>query len=203
MKIKVVPTGPIRANCYVVFDEKTNEAAVIDPGSFDTQVKNAVKGLDVKYIICTHGHFDHILGAGELKEQTNAKLLIHRDDEECLTESKANLLDDMFFGKEINLKADRLLKDGDEITFGDITLKVLHTPGHSRGSITLLCEKERLLFTGDTLFASGTGRTDFYGSNPTDMRKSVLRLMELDGDYRVLPGHDIDTYLSDERKYYV
>ena len=203
MKVKVIPTGPIRANCYVVFDEKTCEAAVIDPGSFDCEVKNAINGLTVKYIILTHGHFDHILGAGDLKENTGALLLIHELDEECLTKSSANLLGDFSFGKEINLKADRLIKDGDKITFGDITLKVIHTPGHSKGSITLVCEEEKVLFTGDTLFAGGIGRTDFYGSNPTDMRKSVMKLMSLEGDYHVYPGHDIDTLLSVERKYYV
>ena len=203
MKIKVVPTGPIRANCYIVYDEKSLETAVIDPGSFDYYVQSAIEGLNVRYIICTHGHFDHILGVGEMKEKTGAEILIHKDDEECLTQSRANLIGDMYFGKEINLKADRLLKDGDEIKFGNIVLKVMHTPGHSRGSIVLINEEERVIFTGDTLFAGGTGRTDFYGSNPTDMRKSVLKIMNLDGDYHILPGHDGDSYLSDERKYYI
>ena len=203
MKIKVIPTGPIYANCYIVYDEKTKEAAVIDPGSFDKEVEQATDPLDVKYIICTHGHYDHILGVGEMKKKTGAKLLIHKDDEECLTESRANLIGEMFFGRKINLKADRLLADGDEIRFGDTVLKVMHTPGHSRGSIILIDEKERILFTGDTLFAGGTGRTDFYGSNPSDMRKSIVKIMNLDGDYRVLPGHDTDTLLSVERKYYL
>lgn len=203
MKIKVVPTGPIRANCYIVYDEKTNDAAVIDPGSFDCFVQSAIEGLNVKYIICTHGHFDHILGAGKMIEKTGAALLIHRADEKCLTSSQDNLLGDFHTKREINLKADRLLEDGDEICFGDIVLKVMHTPGHSRGSIVLINEKERVIFTGDTLFAGGTGRTDFYGSNPTDMRKSILKIMSLDGDYHILPGHDIDTNLSDERVYYI
>ncbi|MBO4339500.1 MAG: MBL fold metallo-hydrolase [Clostridia bacterium] len=203
MKIKTIPTGPIRANCYVVYDEKTGDAAVIDPGSFDYYVQSATDGLNVKYIICTHGHFDHILGAGEIKDKTGAKLLIHRLDEECFKSSRANLIGDFYFDKEINLEADRLLEDGDEIAFGDIVLKVMHTPGHSKGSIILIDEKERVIFTGDTLFAGGTGRTDFYGSNPTDMRKSILKIMELDGEYHILPGHDTDTFLSEERKYYV
>lgn len=202
MKIKVIPTGPIMANCYVVYDENSLDAAVIDPGSFDKNVQSAIEGLNVKYIICTHGHFDHILGVGELKEKTGAELLIHKDDEECLTESKANLIGDMFFSKEISLKADRLLSDGDEINFGDITLKVLHTPGHSRGSIVLIDEKDRILFTGDTLFAGGVGRTDFYGSDIKMMRESIKKIMALSGDYHILPGHDCDCYLSDERKYY-
>jgi glyoxylase-like metal-dependent hydrolase (beta-lactamase superfamily II) len=187
----------------VVYDEKTLDTAVIDPGSFDKEVQLAIEGLNVKYIICTHGHFDHILGAGEMKEKTGAQLLIHKDDEECLTESRANLIGDMYSDKEINLKADRLLSDGDEISLGDIVLKVMHTPGHSRGSITLINEKEHVLFTGDTLFANGVGRTDFYGSNPSDMIKSVFKIMKLEGNYHILPGHDCDAFLDDERKYYL
>ena len=201
MKIKVIPTGPIMANCYVVYDENTLDAAVIDAGSFDSRVQSAVSGLNVKYIICTHGHFDHILGVKELQKKTGAKLLIHGDDEPCLTSSKANLSDGMY-GGEINLKADRLLSDGDTVSFGDITLKVMHTPGHSRGSIVLVDENNRILFTGDTLFAGGVGRTDFYGSDISDMRDSIKKIMSLTGDYHILPGHDTDSCLSDERKYY-
>ncbi len=203
MKIRVVPTGPIKANCYIVFDEKSLEGAVIDPGSFDSLVQSAIDGLKIKYIICTHGHFDHILGVGEMQKATGAKLLIHKDDEECLTESRANLIDEEYFGRKIILKADRLLSDGYEIRFGDITLEVIHTPGHSRGSIVLADKKNRILFTGDTLFAGGTGRTDFYGSDINKMRQSVKRLLSLEGDYHILPGHDSDTFLSDERKYYL
>lgn len=202
MKIKVIPTGPIMANCYVVYDEKSLEGAVIDAGSFDNNVQSAIEGLKIKYIICTHGHYDHILGVGELKKQTGADLLIHKDDEPCLTESRSNLIGEMYPGREINLKADRLLSDGDEISFGDITLKVMHTPGHSRGSIVLIDEKNRILFTGDTLFALGIGRTDFFGSDIEKMRQSIKRIMSLKGNYHILPGHDTDCFLSDERKYY-
>jgi len=202
MKVKIIPTGPILANCYVVFDENSHEAAVIDPGSFDSSVRHAVKGLNVKYIICTHGHYDHILGAGDMIKETGAKLLIHTLDEECLSEAKANLIGEMYPGKTISLKADRLLEDGDKIEFGGITLEVMHTPGHSRGSITLINRENRLLFTGDTLFSQGVGRTDFYGSEPDKMLQSIKKIMSLEGNYHILPGHNEDCFLDDERMYY-
>ena len=200
MKIKTVPTGPIMANCYVVYDEN-GKAAVIDPGSFDSEVREAVSGLEVEYILLTHGHFDHILGAGELQQATGAKILIHALDRECLTDGKANLLPQFSDTGSINLTADRLLEEGDVISFGDILLRVLHTPGHSRGSVCFLNENEQLIFTGDTLFAQGFGRTDFYGSNPADMVSSLERLADLQGNYRVLPGHGPATSLNAERKY--
>ena len=201
MKVITVPTGPIMANCYILYDENTLEAAVIDPGSFDREVKKAVEGLNVRYILLTHGHFDHILGAGDLQKATGAEILIHRLDEECLTSSQANLGSAFAGTGEICLKADRLLDEGDRISFGNTELTVMHTPGHSRGSVVFLNEKERSLFTGDTLFAGGFGRTDFYRSNPADMKMSLRRLMSLEGNYRVFPGHDRATFLDDERDF--
>jgi glyoxylase-like metal-dependent hydrolase (beta-lactamase superfamily II) len=151
--------------------------------------------------LLTHGHFDHILGAGELQQATGAKILIHALDRECLTDGKANLLPQFSDTGSINLTADRLLEEGDVISFGDILLRVLHTPGHSRGSVCFISESEQLIFTGDTLFAQGFGRTDFYGSNPADMVSSLERLADLQGNYRVLPGHGPATSLNAERKY--
>lgn len=201
MKIKVIPTGPIMANCYVLQDGNSPEAAVIDPGSFDKEVRDAVEGLNVRYILLTHGHFDHILGAADLQKATGAEVLINSLDEECLTNERANLGPNFLTEEKINLKADRLLEEGDTVSFGSIELTVLHTPGHSRGSVVFLNESERLLFTGDTLFAGGFGRTDFYGSDPADMKKSLERLMNLEGDYLVYPGHDRATTLENERAF--
>lgn len=170
-KIKNLVIGPLLTNCYLVYSGK--EAAVIDPGGEvdDILLLLNKKKLKLKYIINTHSHPDHTFGNKLLKNKTKAKILIHRAEEEY-----------------IKFKPDKFLEDNEEIKIGDAVLKVLHTPGHTKGSICLL--GNNFIFTGDTLFKDGIGRTDLVGSSASKMRNSLKKLSTVLGSGMfVYPGH--------------
>ncbi|MCR5151193.1 MAG: MBL fold metallo-hydrolase [Clostridiales bacterium] len=189
-------------NTYVVFDEESCSAAVIDPGLYDENLKKAINenSLNVEKIILTHGHFDHILGVSGLKEATGACVYIHPLDAEMLRSSEKSLLDLFGIGvKQIPVDYDKKLCDGDTVSVGDSAFSVLHTPGHTRGSCCFVNEKDKVIFSGDTLFCRTVGRTDFSGGSAEDMMHSIKRLISLPGDYRVFTGHNIPTTLESER----
>lgn len=167
MKIKCLKVGELATNCYLLFSEK--ETAVIDPGGNAADILQEIKGSKVKYIILTHHHFDHVLAAEEIKERTKAKILIHRTGE--------NLLD---------FKADEFL--GEEVKIGNVVLTVIHTPGHTKDSVCLL--NPDFIFTGDTLFKDGYGRTDLPTGSPQDMEVSLQKLSKIiEPGMTVYPGH--------------
>ena len=198
MNVYTLPTGAFAANCYVLCTG--TEAAVIDPGACSTALLKLLddNGLHVTQILLTHGHADHITGAPALRERTGAPISIHQLDAPC-TDGGWSLADECGY-PPVHFKADRLLQDGDTIAVGDDTLTVLHTPGHSPGGVCFLHEKDRLLFTGDTLFCLTAGRTDFPGGDTATLMQSLCRLRNLDGDWRVYPGHERATTLEAERK---
>jgi len=148
-------------NCYIILDEDTHETIVIDPGAEVEAVINMLMTLDskLKYIVLTHCHGDHISGATRLKEMYEAKVLIHRDDEIGLRDGEINLSDYIGLG-EITVEADSRVDDGDVIHIGELEFRVIHTPGHTRGGISIYCEEERMLFSGDTMFRGSWGRID-------------------------------------------
>jgi len=198
--IKTLEVGPIMANCYILGCEDTKEAVVIDPGDEADRILMtlAQDKLTVKYIINTHGHFDHVGGNKELKEATNAKLMIHADDEPMLSELSLHAA---AFGLAVENSppADIKLSDNDEIKFGNITLKVIHTPGHSEGGICLLTDK--VLIAGDTLFAGSIGRTDLPGGDYDTLISSIkTKLLVLDEDTIVYTGHGPETTIGREKK---
>lgn len=197
MNVTLIPAGIYGVNCYLVSDPETREAVVIDPGGNVSDILAAAEGLRVTAIINTHGHFDHIGGDAELRTATGAPLLIHGDDAELLTDARLNYSQTVGTRVE-DLVADRLLRGGDEVTFGNEALTVIHTPGHTRGCICLLAETD--LFTGDTLFAGSVGRTDLYGGDPTALRASLCELLPLPDDLRVHPGHGPETTLGQEKR---
>jgi len=192
-------------NCYIIFDEKTKEAIVIDPGG---EVDKIAKMLDilkakVKYIYLTHCHGDHIGGVNELKKRYGGKILIHRIDSEGLNNPEINLCEYIGLGR-IELDVDSRIDDNDLIHVGETELQVIHTPGHTKGSTSLYCEKEKMLFSGDTLFRGTWGRTDLPTSSLEDIMNSITkRLLVLPDDTIVYPGHGKATMIKEEKPIYL
>ncbi|HHC24967.1 MAG TPA: MBL fold metallo-hydrolase [Desulfobacterales bacterium] len=200
MIIKTLAVGPIVANCYILGCEETKEAVVVDPGDETGKIllSLADSALKVKYIINTHGHFDHVGGNKKMKDATGADILIHPLDApmlDTLSASAANwglLADD-------SPPPDRTVEDGDEISFGNITLKVIHTPGHTPGGVSF--HTNGYVFVGDTLFESSIGRTDFPGGNLETLISSIKnKLFALDDDVQVFTGHGSTTTIGREKR---
>ena len=193
-------------NCYIVEDEQTKEAMVIDPGGEPEKIIEMLNtlGIDnIKYIYLTHCHGDHFGGILELKEKKGGKVLIHRDDAEGLYNIGISLT--YYIGMEdITLEADSRVDEGDLIHIGNIEFKVIHTPGHTKGGTCLYCEKEKLLFSGDTLFRGTWGRTDLPTSNFADIINSITnKLAILPDDTIVYPGHGRTTRIKEEEPIYL
>jgi len=203
MIVKALAVGGFLTNCYVACCEQTKEAIVVDPG-FDEGLEaerlfKLISGsvLTVKLIVNTHGHPDHTCGNGIVKDRFPVPILIHEYDAHMLGKTGRRTATQFGF-ENTSPPADRLLRDGDLITFGKVTLKIIHTPGHSRGSISLLGEKE--IFTGDTLFAGSIGRVDFPESSEADMSSSLKSLAHLPDQLVVYPGHGPTTMLGEEKR---
>lgn len=200
MILEILTVGALETNCYILGDEKTKQAVIIDPGGDFEIIEEHLKKLKLKvqYIILTHGHVDHIGALGELKKATQAEILIHSKDSAMLYDPNQNL--SIFSGdKIIPIKADKLLEEGDIIQCGGIKLEVLHTPGHTPGGISLLTDK--MIFTGDSLFCGSIGRTDFPGSSFQKLIKSIKdKLLSKDDDFIIYPGHGPSSTIGEERK---
>lgn len=201
MTYKCLSQGMFGSNCFIIW--QNNEGIIIDPGNDAGAIMKVVEenALKIKYIVLTHGHIDHICSLEEVREKTGAAVLIHEKDAGKLEDSLANgsLL---IFGEQNKFTpADRLLKDGDIIEAGDIKFEVIHTPGHTSGSICIKYGKD--IFTGDTLFRMGRGRTDLVDGNEETIIDSIKkRLMTLDSDTVVHPGHNDDTTIGAEKRFY-
>ena len=192
----------IFSNCYLLVDEESGEAAIVDPAWYGEVVKNALDGenITLKYVLLTHGHFDHIFGVYGLQTERGAKVVIHSKDAGHLLDPKKSLAEGNFPEKQYPVIADILIKDGDVLKLGNEEIKVMSTPGHTEGSVCYILEKDRVIISGDTLFCMTAGRTGFPGGSDEKMIESLKRLIALDGDYRVLPGHNRETTLESERK---
>ncbi len=199
MEVKVLSKGIFDSNTYIIYDN--GECAIIDSGVKTENVINFVKAnsLDVRYIILTHGHIDHIFYASELKEATGAELCIHEDEESLYSDPSQNGAQLFGLTSTRPTAPDRLLKHGDKLPLGNTTIKIIHTPGHSLGCICILCENN--LFSGDTLFASSVGRTDLIGGSWQQLKESIEnRLYTLNDDTKVYPGHGWSTTIGFERE---
>jgi glyoxylase-like metal-dependent hydrolase (beta-lactamase superfamily II) len=202
MTVTRIQSNEMGSNSYILLDGESGEGAVIDVGSFSPELQTAIaqSGIkQLKYILLTHGHFDHILGVHDLKEKyPDARIAIHREDAVSLYDPEESLASTSSVVQK-PAKADIILEDGDEISIGKNVLRVMHTPGHTMGSVCYILEPEHMIFSGDTLFCRTVGRTDLRGGNWSDLLASLERLMSLEGDYEVFPGHNRQTSLAVER----
>lgn len=201
MMIKLFHTGPLAVNSYVVTDEKTKKTFIVDPGGHNTDMVNYIKenGLQVEFIILTHGHGDHIGGVPALrKDFPAAKLVIGIHDKEMLEDPELNM-SGMMYVQPLSLAADRYVTDGETLQMGELELKFFHTPGHTPGGICILAENA--VFSGDTLFEQSIGRTDFPGSSYQAIVKSIReKLFVLPDETAVYPGHMGPTTIGFEKE---
>ncbi|MDP4151921.1 MAG: MBL fold metallo-hydrolase [Bacillota bacterium] len=200
MKLVSMVSGPISTNTYIIIDEKSNDCAVIDPAIRNREIYNFLDKhpeLKIKYIIATHGHFDHVTQIEELKEKYGGEVVIHRADLPWLVcDYNARYARHTAAAKP--LSADMLLDGGETLFVGDIKLIFIHTPGHTPGGMCIQCEN--CLFSGDTLFLNDVGRTDLEGGDETALHHSVKEVIgSINEDLKVYPGHGDPTTLSHEK----
>ena len=196
MKVLSAMVGPIMTNCYLLCDEVAKVCAVIDPGDEPERIEAlmATTGCTPVMILLTHGHFDHCTGvAGLLEKWPDLPVYIHEAD---VTDGVGG---ELTF-RRLDEKNQRYWHEGDTLTVGSLTLRVMETPGHSRGSVCLLVEGQGVIFSGDTLFRGNCGRCDFPGGDYRAMLRSLARLGRLEGQYQVYPGHEEATDMDYERK---
>ena len=201
MKIIHLPVAPYYTNAYFYYDENNLDAALIDPGGSAGKLMDIAREnkLKIKYILLTHGHFDHIAAVNELKQSSGALILAFEGEDELLKNSNMNL-SDIGMGKNLVITADKLLKDGDFIEVGAGKLSVIHTPGHTSGGVCYYDEKNGILFSGDTLFKGTTGRYDLPTSDGEALFASIKnKLFTLPDAVKVLPGHEASTTIGFEK----
>jgi glyoxylase-like metal-dependent hydrolase (beta-lactamase superfamily II) len=196
MIIERIIVGPLETNCYILADEKTKDAVIIDPGGDYSRIQKRIEKLGLKplCVINTHGHGDHI-GANE---KFDLPIWAHKLDADFLTDPDKNL-SGAFFAHICSPPADRLLEGGEKIKAGSLKLEIIHTPGHTPGGICVKCGKA--LFTGDTLFYQSIGRTDIPMADTNDLLRSIkTKLMVLDDDIFIYPGHGPESTIGEERR---
>lgn len=205
MQIKQFVVGDVATNCYLVYDEKTLEGAIVDPGDNADRLIREIESakIELKYILLTHAHFDHILAVGAIKRATGAQVVVSRKDE-YLFDASASLSPFGAYGRDLMNRfdfpgADIWMTEELALEFGGMKLKFHSTPGHTPGSHVIQLD-DSILFTGDTLFCQSCGRTDLPGGSWPVMLQSLKKLYNLPGDYQVLPGHEGLSTLERERK---
>ena len=194
IKINSYTVGVVQTNCYLVVDTETNTGLIIDPGGKSSKLEEDLQNLDsVEYILLTHGHFDHTLKTAEYQALTNAKIVMGANEKEFAHNQDLNL-----YRKGIDVfTPDILANDGDFLKFGSTQIKIISTPGHTKGSVCYIINSN--IFSGDTLFNRGVGRTDFITGDNIALKASLKKLYSLEEDYTVYPGHGYLTTLFSEK----
>lgn len=200
MFIKCLQVGPLPTNCYIVCDTVTNKAVIIDPGAEADRILSAFDetGCELCYVLLTHAHGDHIGGVNKIVKATGAKLGVSVNDADLLNKPELNCYNMIFSAPFVELKPDILLQDNQVLKFGDIEIKCIESPGHTKGGMCYLINDT--IFSGDTLFKDAVGRTDLYSGSSTEIIQSIKKLGTLDGNLKILPGHGEFTTLADERE---
>ena len=202
MKIYTSSVGSYATNCYLIVDEASGEAAAVDCAVFDYGYRAMLREANVsalKYILLTHGHFDHVCGVADLKDACGGEICISEADAPCLTDERSSLNAYVDYAPQRPVPPDRLLRDGDVLILGETALRVMATPGHTRGSVCFL--SDGVIFSGDTLFALSMGRTDMPGGSTRQLFASLRAIGELPGDADIYPGHGGKTTLRFEKRY--
>lgn len=200
MRVEQLVVGQLQANCYLVWDEKTSQAIIIDPGDDGDFIIRRIQdfNLEPKLIIATHGHFDHILAVTELKLAFNIPFLINQADLFLL--NRASRTAQFFMGVKADpsLPTDKFVKEGDRIDLGNLKLSLWETPGHTPGGISILGEK--IIFSGDSIFRDGYGRTDFSYASRSDLEKSIKKILKLPPETIIYPGHGQETSVKEVKE---
>lgn len=199
MILEQLTVGPLQTNTYIIGDGETGKAMVVDPGDEPDRIIDLIraKHLTVEYIVCTHAHFDHIGAVGDIKRETGAKILLHRNDLETYGMAKDQAVIWGFSVDDLP-QPDGFIDEGDEIHVGKLSFRILSTPGHSPGGICLY--GGQVLLSGDTIFQGSVGRTDFPGGSIADLKKSFRRILDLPDDTAILSGHGPGTTVRREKK---
>lgn len=202
MKVEKFVTGIISTNCYLVINEETKQTVVIDPGACPKHLMGHIKseGLDIRAILLTHGHFDHIMGIDDFMKEFDVPVYVHEGDRETITDASLNQSSVYTAGYTFSKAV--YTKDGQVLSFAGYDFKVIHTPGHTPGGVCYYIESENVLFSGDTLFQNSVGRTDFVNSSTSDLVRGIReKLFTLPEDVLVYPGHMGETTIGHEKNY--
>lgn len=196
ISVKTAVFGNLENNCYLLTDDKSGKSALIDCTENSTKMREFIKDAELEYILLTHGHYDHIGGVADIKELTGAKVVISKEDEHMLSSSRGSLA--AFCGvSQKKSAADIIVSDNDVISLGDTEIKVMSTPGHTKGSVCYICGN--VMFSGDTLFFCSCGRTDFPGGSSKEIMQSLNKIAGINENLTVYPGHDRQTTLDFEK----
>lgn len=201
IKIGRMVVGAVQTNCYFLHNADTNEVVVIDPGDKGKMIYQELtaRGYKIKAVLLTHGHFDHIMGADDIRKSAGVLVYLGEHEEKLISDAQLNV--SAMFGTPYTTKADVFVKDGEILELAGMKIKVLHTPGHTAGGVSYYLEEEGILICGDTLFLESVGRTDFPTSSAQELKTAIHeKLFTLPDDVYVYPGHGPTTTIGHEKE---